>query len=94
MNEPLPLPSSRLPDSSLPLPVVTGAIGLLAGVAVPGGLGGGGGFVVGLVAGCVLVGLSSLRGTVSAASRPEAVSTALGQTVRKQSPVVAVQTRG
>lgn len=94
MHEPTPLPSSRLPDSNLPLPVVTGAIGLLAGVALPGGLSGGGGFVAGLVIGCVLVGLSSLRGAVADAPRAEAASTTFGQTVSTQSPAVAVQTRG
>jgi hypothetical protein len=92
MNEPTPLPLSRLQDSSLPLPVVTGAIGLLAGAALPGGLRGGGGFIVGLVAGGVLVALSSWRTRVAGA---EAVSAALGQTVTTtQAQAVAVQTRG
>src|SRR2546429_650503 len=51
-----PSPSNtNLSDSSIPVPIAFGGIGLLLSWAVPGGLSGGGGFVLGFVLGCVLL---------------------------------------
>jgi hypothetical protein len=55
----------EIPDSDLPLPVVTGAIGLFLAYVLPGGLSGGEGFLVGLGIGFGILTLAAHQAKVA-----------------------------